>query len=390
MKTLGLYIHIPFCESKCTYCDFNSGYQLEEDQYGKALLLELEIYAKTFSNHVVDTVFFGGGTPSLYSEKNLESIWKEIKKLYHLDQNYEATIECNPNSLTHEKLQGFKKVGFNRISLGAQSFDDQQLKDLTRLHSSSHIKEALKNIQKAQFKNFSFDLMYGLPDQDLNGFMNDLKTALTFYPPHFSFYNLTLPPTHPLFKRLSTNDLCATMHIEAEKILKEALYEHYEVSNYAREGFRCRHNLKYWLGHEYLGVGAGAASYIHPLLHPLPSRERRPFWIEKDAPYGVRFQNKKLPSLYVSSLLSGSYLAENIEYLTQKQAISDYLIGYLRLNKNLSLDALNRSYHIDFLSLYQKPIEKHHKLGLLDIKKNVLSLSAKGRLYLDEILIDFV
>ena len=380
MKTLGLYVHIPFCESKCTYCDFNSGYQLEEDHYLKALLRELEMYAATFSNHVVDTLFFGGGTPSLYSEKSLESIWSHIKKLFQLKQNYEATIECNPNSLTLEKLKKLKASGFNRISLGAQSFDEQQLKNLTRLHGSNHIKEALKNIREAQFTNFSFDLMYGLPDQDLKGFMSDLETALTFHPPHFSFYNLTLSATHPLFKRLPTNEVCATMHVRAEKILKKHGYEHYEISNYAKSGFQCQHNLKYWENHEYLGVGAGASSHL----------KTPPPWAEKEMPYGVRFQNKKLPSNYTSLILNHSFPTENIEYPTQKQAMTDYLIGYLRLNKDLPVSSLNKLYDIDFLNLYEKTIQKHKKLHLLDIKENVLSLSDKGRLYLDEILIDFV
>ena len=412
MKKLGLYIHIPFCESKCTYCDFNSGYVLEEDRYLKALVQEIKLYAPTFKNHCIDTIFFGGGTPSLYSASSLEKILNTVTSSYKIPElqfpagactpnagpcfrrdklrrgagtsfagtGIEITIECNPNSLTLPKLQGFKKIGFNRVSLGAQSFQDNYLKKLTRLHSSDHIREALKNITAAGFENFSFDLMYGLPNQDFSSFKKDLNTALSFNPPHFSFYNLTLEKNHPLFKELPSNETCTKMHLISKKILEKEGYDHYEISNFAEPGFKSRHNLKYWEGEEYLGLGAGASSYL----------KTPPPWAEKDLPYGVRFMDEKNPTKYINSLLNNSYAIENKEYLTQKEALVDELMGRLRLSEKLSLSDLNKRYHIDFTAKFSSILKEKKNLGLLDIQENMLNVTNRGRLFLNEILIDFI
>ncbi len=379
-KKLGLYIHIPFCESKCTYCDFNSGYLLEEDPYLKALLNEIKLYASTFQKHYIDTIFFGGGTPSLYSTESLEKILTTISSFYNIVNTPEITIECNPNSLTLLKLEGFKKIGFNRISLGAQSFQNDQLKKLTRLHTSDHIRQALKNVKKAGFENFSFDLMYGLPNQDFSSFKKDLHTALSFTPPHFSFYNLTLEKGHDLFKELPEDEVSTKMHLTAKEILEKEGYDHYEVSNFAKPGFRSQHNLKYWQGEEYLGLGAGASSYL----------KTPPPWAKKDLPYGVRFMDERNPTKYISSLLNNSYPIENLEYLTQKESLVDYLMGKLRLSESLSLKEVNDSYHFDFADKFSSILDRNQKLGLLDIQENVLRVTNRGRLFLNEILIDFI
>ncbi|MBI2608513.1 MAG: radical SAM family heme chaperone HemW [Deltaproteobacteria bacterium] len=379
MKTLGFYIHIPFCESKCTYCDFNSGYLKEEDRYLKALIQEMTSYKKTFEHHTIDTIFLGGGTPSLYSSQSLEKILNTVFKNYKI-KNPEITIECNPNSLTLEKLKDLKKSGFNRISLGAQSFQDHQLKNLTRLHTSDQIRVALNNIQKAQFKNFSFDLMYGLPLQSFEEFQKDLEEALLFQPPHFSFYNLTLEKIHPLYKKLPSNDLSTEMHLYAKELLESKGYDHYEVSNYAQKGCYSKHNLKYWNYEEYLGVGAGASSYL----------KTPPSWVDSSIPYGIRFTGVKNPLVYAQKHLEGEFPYQDIEYLTQKQNLTDYLMNRLRLQKPLDLTSLNKIYSIDFINDFSYFWVPQKDRGLLDIRQNMLSLTSKGRLFLDEIIMDFI
>ena len=265
---LGLYIHIPFCRSKCAYCDFYSLAGAEErmDDYCRALERHLAEVAPQAECHKADTVYFGGGTPSYLGAERLCRLLGSIRKLYKVDKHAEITLEANPDSATDRKaLKRLRKAGFNRLSLGVQSMDDALLQTIGRVHTRQQVQEAVAAARKAGFKNLSLDLIYGLPGQTMEGWEKTLSDAVGLHPEHLSCYGLKLEEGTPLYRRqreltFPDEDMQADMYLYAVEFLKQCGYEQYEISNFAKPGFAARHNLKYWLMQEYAGFGPGAHS----------------------------------------------------------------------------------------------------------------------------------
>ena len=265
---LGLYIHIPFCRSKCAYCDFYSLAGAEErmDDYCRALERHLAEVAPQAECHKADTVYFGGGTPSYLGAERLCRLLGSIRKLYKVDKHAEITLEANPDSATDRKtLKRLRKAGFNRLSLGVQSMDDALLQTIGRIHTRQQVQEAVAAARKAGFKNLSLDLIYGLPGQTMEGWEKTLSDAVGLHPEHLSCYGLKLEEGTLLYRRqgeltFPDEDMQADMYLYAVEFLKQCGYEQYEISNFAKPGFASRHNLKYWLMQEYAGFGPGAHS----------------------------------------------------------------------------------------------------------------------------------
>ena len=265
---LGLYIHIPFCRSKCAYCDFYSLAGAEErmDDYCRALERHLAEVAPQAECHKADTVYFGGGTPSYLGAERLCRLLGSIRKLYKVDKHAEITLEANPDSATDRKtLKRLRKAGFNRLSLGVQSMDDALLQAIGRIHTRQQVQEAVAAARKAGFKNLSLDLIYGLPGQTMEGWEKTLSDAVGLHPEHLSCYGLKLEEGTPLYRRqgeltFPDEDMQADMYLYAVEFLKQCGYEQYEISNFPKPGFASRHNLKYWLMQEYAGFGPGAHS----------------------------------------------------------------------------------------------------------------------------------
>ena len=267
-KPLGLYIHIPFCRSKCIYCDFYSLPHAEDkmDRYAAALCRQLAEISPQTTAHEVDTIYFGGGTPSLLGVKRLKTILKTIEKRYRVAKDPEITLEANPDSVGDWKnLRALRRAGFNRLSLGVQSADDGQLKMLGRPHTFAQTQEAAAAARRAKIKNLSLDLIYGLPGQSLESWRDTVEKAAALSPEHLSCYGLKVEEGTPLWDMraeldLPDDDLQADMYLWTAARLSELGYRQYEISNFARPGFESRHNLKYWTLGEYAGFGPGAHS----------------------------------------------------------------------------------------------------------------------------------
>lgn len=267
-KPLGLYVHIPFCKQKCVYCDFYSLASGESrmDDYTEALCAHLVETAPFASNHTVDTIYFGGGTPSYLGEKRLVQILKTIQKKYRVDKSAEITLEANPDSAGNWKvLRTLRKAGFNRISLGMQSACNEELAEIGRVHTMEQVRTAVEAARKAKFENLSLDLIYGLPHQTPERWADNLAAAVDLAPEHLSCYGLKVEEGTPLFARKDTaqlpdDDAQADMYLYTVDYLRRFGYFQYEISNFAREGKESRHNLKYWTLGEYAGFGPGAHS----------------------------------------------------------------------------------------------------------------------------------
>ena len=269
-NTFGIYIHIPFCKSKCDYCDFYSlaGQEEQMDRYQRALLTHLRSFGPRMKGWVADTVYFGGGTPSYYGEKRLREILSLIQRLFTVSRQAEITVECNPDSVDWRSMARLRRSGVNRISLGVQSADPQQLRCLHRIHSPKQVVQAVADIRQAKINNLSLDLIYGLPGQTMASWEDTLHKAMSLSPEHLSCYGLKVEADTPLAHQVSLGlslpdgDAQADLYLRAVELLQQGGYRQYEISNFAKPGRESRHNLKYWTGREYLGFGPGAHSYF--------------------------------------------------------------------------------------------------------------------------------
>ena len=266
--TYGVYIHIPFCKSKCDYCDFYSlaGREEEMDHYQKALIAQLRSFAPRLKGRVADTIYFGGGTPSYYGEKRLRELLVLIQRVFTVSRQAEITVECNPDSVDWRSIARLRRAGVNRISLGAQTADPQQLRCLHRIHSTRQVVQAVADIRRAKITNLSLDLIYGLPDQDMASWLDTLNKAISLAPEHLSCYGLKVEEGTPLARQaelglaLPDGDDQADFYLAAVDRLRQAGYHQYEISNFSKPGKESRHNLKYWRMEEYAGFGPGAHS----------------------------------------------------------------------------------------------------------------------------------
>jgi len=316
LPPLALYVHVPWCVRKCPYCDFNSHESREpipQDEYVDALIADLESALPDVWGRRVQSVFFGGGTPSLFSAQSIDRFLSALRARLAL-ADAEITLEANPGTFEAEKFRGFREIGINRLSIGVQSFDDRHLRALGRIHDAREARAAIE-IAKANFDNVNIDVMYALPEQTLDEARRDVDAALATGVPHLSFYHLTLEPNtvfHKYPPPLPDEDNAAAIHDMVESELIAAGYEHYETSAYARPGRQCRHNLNYWRFGDYLGIGAGAHAKIS-----FPDRI-------------VREQRVRAPADYLRRVSERTHIAER-RTLTAAELPFEFMLNTLRL-----------------------------------------------------------
>jgi len=371
---LSLYVHIPWCVRKCPYCDFNShenGGEIPEREYVAALIADLQSALPLIWGRPVQTVFFGGGTPSLLSPGAIDELISAFRALAMLSPEAEITLEANPGTIEAAKFAGFRAAGVNRLSLGIQSFNDDHLKALGRIHGSAEAKRAAQ-LAGEHFERFNLDLMYGLPNQTQAQALADIETALSFAPPHLSCYQLTLEPnTHfaAFPPDLPEGDLCADMQEAIEARLAAAGYANYETSAFAQPGRQCLHNLNYWHFGDYLGIGAGAHSKL--TLHDRVLRQMR----------------HKHPKAYLDNMRQGQPLQEE-QSVEAASLPFEFLLNALRLADGFapSLYELRTSQP---LTAILPKLQAAAANGLLTLSPERIAPTAKGRRFLNVLLREF-
>lgn len=360
MKPLALYLHLPFCAAKCRYCDFASypGRGDAWSAYLSALAEEWRQWLPKLESAEIATVFFGGGTPSLLPAKAMERLLGEILDSGRVRADAEITMEANPGTVSPDKLRRLRRAGVNRLSLGAQSFSDALLRSLGRIHRASDIADAVAMAQDADFDNLNLDLMYALPGQSLSDWRETLDAAMALCPEHLSAYSLIVEPGTPLHAdvergAVSLPDEDETMAQQRETVGRLAAggYGRYEISNYARPGFECRHNLVYWNRGDYLGLGCAA----HSLMD------------------GERFENPRSLEEY----LAGARRL-NREKLTRADAMEETLMLSTRTTRGMSLRAYAEDFGVDFEKAHEKKLRRLVQLGLVRLEDGFLRLTEKG------------
>lgn len=393
-KPLGIYIHVPFCVKKCGYCGFYSAALSDDasknefenvlERYANAV--EKQILSQTFvpreigsfdvNRYYVDTIFLGGGTPSLLSSESMQRILSAIDSVFCIAENAEITIESNPGTLNLDKLNGYKHSGVNRLSIGVQSFDDGELLQIGRIHDS---KSAIKTIETCRivgFQNINLDLIFSLPNQHLDGWTRNLKTAISLSPEHLSIYGLQLEEGTEFFERFSkgefdetSDDLDREMYHKTCDMLKSNGFEHYEISNWSKPSYECRHNLKYWQFGDYLGIGPSAASFVN----------------------GFRFEVAPSVSDFLLAYESdntkcrydeiNSNLFSNIHQNTLKDSAGEFAFTALRTTEGISFKKFKSEFGVEFMNFYEKEmpeIEYFKALGDVLIDEEGLRLTRKG------------
>jgi oxygen-independent coproporphyrinogen-3 oxidase len=371
LPPLALYVHIPWCIRKCPYCDFNSHEAREglpEERYVEALVADLDSMLPKVWGRRVHSVFFGGGTPSLFAPASIDAILAAARARLSLAVDAEVTLEANPGTFEAQKFAGFRAAGVNRLSIGIQSFDDRFLKALGRVHDGAEAKRAVE-IGLATFDNVNLDLMYALPGQSLAQARADIATAIAFRPQHLSAYHLTIEPNtafaaHP--PAVPDNDAAADMQEAIEADLARAGYENYETSAFAQPGRRCRHNLNYWQFGDYIGIGAGAHGKIS-----FPDRITRE----------MRF---KQPKAWMAAALAGDAVQESAQ--VKRDALPfEFMMNALRLNEGVPVAMFTERTGLNITAIAGRLAEAG-RLGLLERDHARLMATEKGRRFLNDLL----
>ena len=373
LKPLGIYVHIPFCRSKCEYCDFYSlGGSRDRrlvDDYLQALSVHFKETGALAQDYVVDTVYFGGGTPSFFGADSLRRIFAEIQHRFRVDKDAEVTFEANPDSVTAALLKKLRNEGFNRMSLGVQSDRDDVLKKLGRPHNYEQARIAVQAARACGFDDISLDLMYGLPSQTCEQWEQTLRHVLRLRPEHMSCYGLKVERGTPLWEykeavNLPSDDDQADMYLKAVQILKEAGYEQYEISNFARPGFESRHNLKYWLGDEYIGFGPAAASDFA----------------------GKRYTNRADIHNYIRGMLEQDVpILSECETIPARERAGEYVMLRLRTNRGISPEEYEKNYLMPFSPLLDviRPLAEQ---GCFLLERKRWKLTPEGYLISNQII----
>lgn len=379
---IGLYLHIPFCTAKCGYCDFNSyaGHEHMIPSYAGTLVRDASLWREAVGGRSVETVFFGGGTPSLNPVEEMAKILDGMRATFNILPGAEVALEANPGSITAAYLRGLRDIGFNRLSVGVQSFDDEELVMLDRIHTGNEARQAYAAAREAGFDNLNLDLIYGLPEQPLAAWQCNLEEALALAPEHLSLYALTVEDGTPLARDVARGrvpapdpDMQAEHYEWTQDRLAAAGYEHYEISNWARPGRQCKHNLVYWQNREYLGLGAGAHSFLN----------------------GVRFSTVLLPNRYaelvdesVAALAGGGGAMLHVvgaEMVTPEVSMADTLILGLRLIDGVDVHDFARRHGRDADAVYGRVLAEFVGYGLLERTPTHLRLTPRGRLLSNEL-----
>lgn len=381
-KQAGIYLHIPFCARKCTYCNFNTTdfFTDAAENYIRALEAEIrswgarlvEEYSKKLS---IDTIYFGGGTPSIVEAEQLARLIAACQTAFDVSLDAEITIEINPSTFSRQKIEGWLRAGINRASIGAQSFIDSELLSLHRTHSSQESRLTVDALRRSGFSNISLDLIAGLPRQTMEDWEFNLREALLLRPEHLSLYLLEIKEGTQLYAEIKRNehlrpddDLAARMYRTICEATREAGYEHYEISNFALAGFRSRHNMKYWIAAPFYGLGCGAHSY-----------DGRARWVNI-----LRTEN------YIESVAKTGFAVSERRELSEEDRASEALFMGLRLAEGIELAEFQEEFSIDVADRYRRELENLMDAGLVEIRDDRLRLTLEGRLLSNEVFVNFV
>jgi oxygen-independent coproporphyrinogen-3 oxidase len=374
----GLYIHIPFCHSKCNYCSFVS-WPIDESQvqmYCRAVVRELEACRRDCAtDNRVDTIYFGGGTPSLLPAGHIAAILDACRKLFDVAAECEVSLEANPGTLAAEELRLYRTAGINRISVGAQSFSDTELGAIGRIHTTSQVIETFSLLRECGFENLNLDLILGLPEQTERQWMSNLECTVALNPSHVSIYMLELDPKTPLYHtviqakaRVPDEDSVAEWYLQTIDFMDDRGYPQYEISNFARPGCECRHNLKYWLREPVLGLGVAGHSYD-----------------------GIsRYANVSNLGSYLDAVAEGRSPIEWRERLSVTRNLEETVFLGLRLNRGLDWDRVRQLYGTDQLAGCEATLKDMEEMGLLEWQGCVVRLTRRGMLLSNEVFQKFV
>ena len=374
-RHIALYVHIPFCRRKCRYCSFVSyeGREADIPAYVNAIKKEIANHA---GGECVDSIYFGGGTPSLLSTGQIGEILEAARSHFTIDPAAEISIEANPGTVDEDYLTGIRRLGVNRLSLGVQSLRDDELKLLGRIHTAAQAEEAMSLARKSGFDNVNLDFIYGLPGQSLADWQVTLEKALALAPEHLSLYALTLEPGTPLWQAVEQKqlpaidpDLAADQYELAEDMLAAGGYRHYEISNWARPGRECRHNLVYWRNLPYWGVGVAAHSCLD----------------------GHRYANTSSLDEYLAAFSRGALPEKQLdEKISPELWLAETVILGLRLGEGVSVAKISGQSGIDFQERYRRPVREMADLGLLEYSGGNIKLTRRGRLLSNEVFWRFL
>ena len=376
MTAAGIYIHIPFCSSRCSYCDFATGLFQQElaERYVRALVEDIRL--SRYSGDIVDTIYFGGGTPSLLAPSQLESILATVHDCFKIDPHSEITLEINPGSVNEEKLRAFRSLGVNRASFGAQTFDDAELAKLGRSHTTADTVKTFADLRGVGFENVSFDLIAGLPGQTLAGWERNIKQALDLRPEHLSFYLLEVHSGTPLAEHIRRgiqpepdDDLAGVMYQWMLQQAADAGYEHYEISNLCQPGFHSRHNVKYWTGEAYYGFGCSAHSYDGATR---------------------RWSNHRDVLKYVSVIENGESAVVDEQQLSQTDVRAEAVFLGMRLMQGVDLRRYRESFGVDLRDEHAEDLDRFCKAGLVELDGDLIRLTRTGALLSNEVFAAFV
>lgn len=366
MKKLGIYIHIPFCSKKCNYCDFYSVNWNDEaeNKYTEAVLNEIKGYKdKLKVGYTVDTIFFGGGTPTIINPASLHRIMEGLSEILEIDKYSEISMEANPNTLTAEKLREYREIGINRLSIGIQSLNDEILKKIGRIHSSREALEAVDRAKNIGFENINTDIMFNIPGQTIDDIEDTLTKIIEKDIKHISFYSLKLEKGTPMYTMEKNNKIIMPdeeyerdMYYAGRDVMEERRLFQYEISNFAREGFECRHNLKYWNQEEYIGLGPSSHSFLN----------------------NVRYSNPSDLAVYCERGMRNSLERIILEELDNDDLAFEYIMLRLRLTEGLNLKDFNNKFSADFNEMYSSQISYLIKNSLLELKDDNIRLTKKG------------
>ncbi|MCL4156580.1 UNVERIFIED_CONTAM: hypothetical protein GTU68_004864 [Idotea baltica] len=374
---LSLYIHIPWCIKKCPYCDFNSHQakqEIPEDKYTSALISDLESELPEIWGRSIESIFIGGGTPSLYSATALDQLLSGLRERLTIRPNTEITIEANPGTFEQDRFSAYRKTGINRLSIGIQSFNDKHLKALGRIHGADEALKSTNIAKQAGFDNFNLDIMYGLPEQTIDEALSDLQQAIDANPNHISWYQLTIeentlfhhsPPITP------DDEVLWEMQLQGQKLLSDAGYIQYEVSAYSKENKQCQHNMNYWQFGDYLGIGAGAHGKI-------------------SMPDGNISRHTKFrhPEKYMDQALSNSPRSST-KKLAEDDLIFEFMLNVARLKEGFSKDLFEARTQLRFIDIEEK-LENLIQKGLIENNREIYRPTEKGWQFINDIVNSFI
>ena len=392
-----IYVHIPFCIKKCLYCDFLSGPcdDFSKEKYVKSLLYEISYYGKKYGKEgrdiIVSSVFFGGGTPSILDDTLMSSIIKQLRDSFTIEENAEITIECNPGTLSADKLRIYKQSGVNRLSIGLQSANDDELKNIGRIHTYEDFVRSYYMARECGYDNKNIDLMSALPGQTLKSYKETLEKIVNLNPEHISSYSLILEEGTPLYDRieklekngedtgLPDEDTEREMYYLTKKILSDNGFERYEISNYSKKGYECRHNIAYWIRDNYLGLGLGASSCMDNIRRKNTDDMKR---------YMEVFCNDHVKDISDSGVLN----EEETAVLSEKDMMAEFMFLGLRMISGISKQKFKRCFGKDYDTIYGGVTEKLIKEGLAEIfdDGDRICLSEKGIDVSNSIFVNFI